>query len=292
MRIVCLALAIASSLASCNDSQTPTAPSSLVSTTSPNPQPAPAPPGRVRGYVYDSAWRTLSGALVEVVEGPASGLSTLTNSDGSFAISGEFNTESRLRASRDGYLAATGTPVPLCATCVPGHYLHFTLAVLGATVDMAGRYWLTFVADSACSALPDNLRRRRYDVTMTASADPRFPAGTVFELAPEAAAFLDNSARIPLHAAGDYVSFSLGDFHGQPGLVEQLADNTYLAFAGLAPLTVGSPPASTISAAFDGQIDYCAGTAAMGRFYDCPATRPSAHVVCESKNHRMILERK
>jgi hypothetical protein len=77
----------------------------------------------ISGVVYDTAHRLLHGAKVEVIEGavegywchsavrpvPACIVTTVTDGSGRFLFSGQFESATRLRASMDGYLAATLT---------------------------------------------------------------------------------------------------------------------------------------------------------------------------------------
>jgi predicted small lipoprotein YifL len=85
------------------------------------------PPARndvsISGVVYDAAHRLLSGARVEVIEGavegywchsgdrpvPACIVPTVTDGSGRFLFSGQFESVTRLRASMEGYGAATLT---------------------------------------------------------------------------------------------------------------------------------------------------------------------------------------
>ncbi len=84
----------------------------------------------------------------------------------------------------------------------------------------------------------------------------------------------------------------LGDFHGQPGLVEQVAETTYLAFSRSAPVSVGPTSLASISTPFDGLIDYCVLPAEMGSRYSCVPALADAHAQCQSTRHRLVLERR
>jgi len=77
----------------------------------------------ISGVVYDTAHRLLSGASVEVIEGVVEGywchspirptpvciVTTVTDGAGRFSFSGGFESVTRLRASLEGYVAATLT---------------------------------------------------------------------------------------------------------------------------------------------------------------------------------------
>ena len=87
---------------------------------------------------------------------------------------------------------------------------------------------LTISADSACAALPDDVRTRTYAATVT--------AGSIFWIG----------------VFGDYLAISTA---GEgPSIVEQIGPNRYVAFWGEAGVSVG-PGTSTISAPFKGVID-------------------------------------
>lgn len=242
--------------------------------------------------MYDSAFRVLAGAVVEVVDGPDAGRSTNADAEGRFSFSGTFDDDTRFRASKEGHISQTQTRSPQCQTCNPNYYVYFTLATLAPPVNLAGNYTLTFIADSACAQLPAEVRTRSYQATVTLMPTTRHPAGTFFELTVGGAPFLANFKTVPLHVAGDYFAVELGDFHGQPGLVEQLAETTYLAFSGSAPVSVGSSTLSSISVPFEGLIDYCVLPAAMGSRYSCVPASAGARTDCQSTRHRLVLERR
>lgn len=77
----------------------------------------------ISGVVYDAAHRLLHGATVEVIEGVVEGywchspvrptpvcmVTTVTDGAGRFSFSGGFESVTRLRASMEGYVAATVT---------------------------------------------------------------------------------------------------------------------------------------------------------------------------------------
>ena len=109
--------------------------------------------------MFDSAFRPVAGASVEVLDGPQAGTSATADAMGSFSLTGTFDDTTRFRAAREGYAAATGTLAPkTCASC-NSRPIYFYLAVLAPAVDIAGDYALTFIADAARTALPNALRR-------------------------------------------------------------------------------------------------------------------------------------
>jgi len=283
-RRIVLLLVLTRAIAGCGESASPVAPSVLV----------PVPPtgtvidaSRVGGVAYDSAFRVLGGAVVEVVDGPQAGLSIIADAKGRFSLSGTFDDDTRFRAAKEGYVAETQRRSSQCVTCNPNYFVYFNLATLAPPVNLAGNYTLTFVADSSCKQLPPEVRTRSYEATVTPIPKSRYPDNTYFELTVGGAPFFTNYKTVPLHVAGDYFAVELGDFHGQPGLVEQVAETTYLAFSGSAPVSVGSSTLSSISVPFEGLIDYCVLPAAMGSRYSCVPVSVDARAQCQSTRHRL-----
>jgi hypothetical protein len=166
----------------------------------------------------------------------------------------------------------------------------FHLAALTPPVNMAGDYTLTFVADSACTDLPNELRTRTYGATIMPAAGQNAPVNTSFNVALGGASFLADYTSFPIGVAGDFVRFLFG--HDGPGIVEQVAPNAYLEFDGLAEATVGPSPVSTISTSFDGSINYCALRSPLGSYPDCIPSQAVAHAECHSKNHWLTLTRR
>jgi hypothetical protein len=90
--------------------------------------------------------------------------------------------------------------------------------------------------------------------------------------------------------AGDLVAFEL---RGEgPWLVEQVGPNTYLGFDGRAEASVATATVSTITASFEGFINYCGAKAETAPYYDGSPARAVTSAVCESKNHHLILTRR
>src|SRR5437870_10299289 len=84
----------------------PLAPSTTPTSTAPG---APTASLNVilRGWVYDTAFRVVAGARVEIVDGSQAGQSTTTNDGGAFEFSGVFVGSLTLRATKERYAAAT-----------------------------------------------------------------------------------------------------------------------------------------------------------------------------------------
>ena len=259
-RALCVVLLVIAASA-CGGNNT-TSPSS---TTSPQPVAQPTPPsnagGFVKGSVSDTAFRPLDGARVEVVDGPQAGRSTTADANGNFSLSGTFDDATRFRATKDGHLAAT--QVSRTFPNISGRLLIFSLEVPAPPVNMAGDYTLTFIADSACVGLPDDVRTRTYAATITPWSS------TSFNVALSGASFLPSRDSFPIGVAGDYLTFWFAD----PAIVEQFAANTQIELYGSAGVSVGTSGVSTIAVSWDGEFEY-------------------SQTECESKNHQLILTRR
>jgi hypothetical protein len=231
---------------------------------------------QVRGSVYDTAYRALAGARVEVVDGPQAGLSTTADSRGEFSLAGTFDDTTRFRATKDGYVSATRTRSPYS-------WVTFELGVVAPPIDIAGDYTMTFVADGSCVALPDEFRTRAYTTTIPAAANAS-PANASFGITVRGA--LKGWDIQGMGVSGDYVAVWLET------LVEQIAPNTFLSFGGLAAASIGTSGGSAITLRFDGMIDYCTTKTASGRYEDCYTGAAAGHLQCQSTNHQLIFTRR
>jgi hypothetical protein len=250
--IVLLALGLG--LIGCEGSLPPLAPSPV------QPPALHVTGDQLTGNVYDTARRPLADARIEVLDGPEAGLLTTSDSLGRFSLPGTFDDTTRFRASKDGYVAAIATR-NFCAQCnIHRWWINLVLDLVAAPVNIAGEYTLTIVASGACSALPADFRTRTY----TASVVP---------------------------APGrPNTSFDVKVSGAQPGLVEQVAPNTYLAFGGWFGASVTD--VSTIVAPLDAFIDYCVTPSEMGPVYSCGPGQFVEHAECTSTTHQLLLRRR
>ena len=243
----------------------------------------------VAGYVGDTAFRSVAGARVEVLDGPQAGTTITTGDNGQFSYTLTSAAAVTLRASKDGYIALTKTT----QTSTPGGrpWVYFQLEAVAAPVNMAGDYTLTFIADEACTGVPIELRTRSFAAAIAPQANTLTRPGTSFALTPAGAQFFGGLDHFTIGVAGDYAAFMV--YNGEDfGLVEQVGPRTYLGFYGEARTSIGPSPAATVSAAFDGVIDYCALTSDTGWTYNCGSSPAVAHASCQSKNHRLTLTRR
>ena len=265
---------------------------------SPSPESPPgspsSPPGsptgsiQVAGSVSDAAWRPLAGARVEVVDGPQAGLSTTADGNGEFRLSGNFDATTHFRATKEGHVASTWPLPAACGPCNPDWWIHFSLEALAPHPNLAGDYTLTVIANSACTSVPEALRTRTFDATLTLHSGPEFPSNSRFEVSLGSPPFLDQYKSFQIGVAGDYVGGFVGDLHGTPGLAAQVATN-YIALGGSVAGTVETSGA-TISASMDGFIDYCERPSEMGPGSGCSGGSGDTH--CTSTGHQLILRRR
>ena len=247
----------------------------------------------IKGIVYDTALRPLDDARVEVLDGLQAGTSTTSNAEGGFWLAGTFDDTIRFRATRAGHVAETATPRP-CGGCSSAWRLIFNLDALVPPVSLAGDYTLTFVAHEACEGLPEQVRTRTYAATIINRSSPDRSA-TAFDVGVSGASFRNDLAwgggpSLQIFVAGDYLSLGFADFHGSPGLVEQVAANTYLALSGMGGASVGAT-ASDFAIPFTGVMDYCATTSEMKGSYACTPGPGVVQASCNS-NHRAIFTRR
>ena len=242
--------------------------------------PTPAGGVAMKGTVFDTAFRPLGGAVIEVLDGPQAGLSRTAGPGGEFSMTGVFDETTRFRATKPGHVTATRTLQPFCERCTPGWWINFALEVTGPSVNMGGDYTLTFVANSTCTMLPDETRSRTFTGTI--------PAGLTGEptevIRAGGATFFEDWNAIGIGVAGDYVSLWF------EVLVEQIAPNTFLGFTGEAAATVGTADRSTFVIPFKGSIDYCVTTAEKGRYEDCYQARGAVRG-CNS-THQLTLTKR
>jgi hypothetical protein len=279
--IVPLILAIVPACGRDHSSPYPTAPSL--------PVPQLVQQQGLSGYVSDTAFRTVGGAKVEVVDGPQAGMTFMSDAQGLFSATGTFSTGVMLRASKEGYV----TQSQATRTSAPGGrpWVSFQLEVVAPPVNLAGDYTLTVVADSACTEIPNDLRTRSYSATVAAQANGFTRPGTFYTLTARGGPFVQGYNSFTIGVAGDYAAFMV--YQGEDfGIVEEIVPGAFFGFYGESRLSVGTQPPSTLSIALDGAIDYCALKPGSVWNSACNSSLPIAHAICRSKNHQLILTRR
>jgi len=231
----------------------PTAPTTVAPSTVAPPSGAMT----VSGIVYDTANRPVAGATVEVLDGAQAGMTTTSNASGQYWMTGVFEDGTRFRARREGYLEGVSRLGPYCATCNPHHWVYFALGLPIAPADIAGHYTMTVETRRGCNALPPEMGSRSYAVTIVAEARQPTGADTSFRVDVSGSSLLHGYAweRIWIGVAGDYLELGMGDLHGQPGLVEQLGEDSYFSVGAWGTAAIGS--AATFTVPIDGEIVHC-----------------------------------
>ena len=284
--------------AACNSPST-----STVLPTAPTPPvvaaPAPQTGIAVSGKVYDTGNRPLAGATVEVVNGASAGLKVTTWLDGSYAMRGEFDAATQFRATKAGYETGLRPMAAFCQPCNPNFWVYFYLGLPVAPANIANDYTVTVTADPSCTALPGHARQRTYTTKIVPNVTQPTPANTLFAATVDGANLVSGLTWQGLWfaVAGDYMEVTMGDLHGQPGILEQTDANAYFSVGGLGTTTLGSSGVSQITAAFEGEIIHCElrpgvpPLDAGGRF-DCAPARAVSRVACQARNHQIVLTRR
>jgi hypothetical protein len=253
-------------------------------TPTPTPTPTPAPQGFVlRGMVWDTAYRPLDQARIEAMDGPQAGAVTTSNAQGQFSFSQSFTQGLTLRASKDGYVTAQQSVMPLGYSSP--FYASFTLASPMPSLDLTGSYVVTVTADAACTTLPPNTVSRSYTATINrrSSRDTAYIGrlgGAAFATGPYVPydSFVAN-------VFGSFVNFGFWNLENDEmnGVVEQLGPEAYLGIRGEAGATFEG---DSIDVPFSGLIAYCPGARVSPSVFVCAPATP-----CDSKNHRLTVRR-
>jgi hypothetical protein len=259
----------------------------------PSPAPGPTPDGPfIAGIVYDTAYRYLAGARIEVIDGPQAGMSTESDSQGRFWLTGAFDDTTRFVATKEGHLPATSVLGPFCAACHPNRWLYFTLEEPTPPPDLSGHWEVTFTTDAACTDMPSELRTRSYDATIALSPPASNPdARWLFVVKMDNVPFLSDYKEFHIAAAGSYLGFPEND---GPVLVEQLDPTTYLSFNALGYMNGGVTGASAgaiITTGFD-SAEYCVLTTPFeGTWFPCRPASLIADSLCTGNNRLTLIRR-
>jgi hypothetical protein len=231
--------------------------------------PPPAAPGSgITGTVYDTAFRRLADATVEVVDGEYAGMSVRTSASGEFTLPGPFEPTTQFRASSAGYLPSTMRH--------PHGYIDYYLERSMAPVNIRGDYDMTFLSDPACPGMPDYLRERTYQATVTPGSFDRIAAGLIFDLRLGGVEPLDNPS---IGVAGDAVGFRLFN-DGYPFIVERVSSSLYVTITGWAEVDPWRTDIRGASVPFDGWI----------AAHEGPPLSPGRTLgQCKSTAHRLAI---
>ena len=237
--------------------------------------------GTIAAFVYDTASRRLQGAVVEVVDGPATGLLATSDERGYLSMSGTFVVGPvTLRVSKQGYQTTVVKPTVPSDPAL-SYPLTLTLRSLATPINLAGKYTLTFKADQGCSSdLPDEFRTRTYSATIA----PRNALADTFGVTLAASSLINTE--LGLAVSGDYVYLLIDPEFGG-GLTERLAADRYFQLYGSASGT--GRPSGTWSIVFNGVFDYCEVNAgAQSSPWVCTVSNRT-HQSCPSRQHELVF---
>jgi hypothetical protein len=161
--------------------------------------------------------------------------------------------------------------------------LVFRLESTAPSVDPTGEYTLTVIADSSCTAFPDDAGRRTYKLTI--GRHPRSPLPLLYQGTLSGATFYQsNEFRFDIGVSDSVARLLIGEY-GQ-GFTEKLESGYAEIWAGVDASMNG--PSS--SGSFVGAFTYCGGSVLgpAGIYWSC-SVRP---VYCEALNHRFTLTRR
>lgn len=250
-------------------SSSPTAPTATVTA------PPPGDAILIRGTVYDTAFRIIPDARVEVLDGPQAGLTAVSDEQGYFGFRGSFDDNTRFQASKSGYTLAVQKMQPFCERCVPQRWVNFELDVPGDVAVVSGTYDVVLGVDPTCPGFPRELRERSFTTTLPATR------GSFHVLLSGG----NTSGYFAGGVSGDYIAFWMESF------VEQLAPNSFLIYSFVPTATIESSP-RVIDARGGGSVMYCQLLAATGSFTDCWHQAGSIQNVCQRENHRLTFTRR
>jgi hypothetical protein len=292
----CAILLLIPLAAACDDArpQVPTAPTAAPApVAAPTPAPPATPPATgitvMRGGVFDTAFRPIPGAFVEVLDGPDVNATVAVQPNGLVMISGRFERTTRFRASAEGHESLILTCAEPCNVFNQSLWINFSLRPLSPpAIDLAGQYTLTATASESCSMLPEESRSRSYGVTLTARMRPGTTDVLGYWLSFESEAVVDWLRQGYVGVAGNDVrSFWTGGEGELPGLIESLGDNRYVTFLGTVDASLNPGLRSSQTLMFDGSIEYLEVESPLTRFG--PGGRVLSRQSCTSSDHRVVL---
>jgi hypothetical protein len=195
----------------------------------------------------------LAGATVEIVVESQTVASTTSDADGHVVLSGSFAAPVTCRASKAGYV--TESEFAHAQPPSSNGSVAFTLPLAPTVKIVTGDYTLTFVADSACTDLPDDVRTRTYAATITSvpSSANQSPDGTLYMVqVPGTRSWASSIGGFPISVAGNYVA-SADDTGSQ--IMGDISPGRSLELNAWGGSAVETPTVSTLS--FVADVKYC-----------------------------------
>lgn len=220
---------------------------SPASAPSPVPPPTPAPfEFSLSGTVYNTAWRPLAGALIQVVAGSGSGASAVSDLAGHYELPGPFTGSIILLAEKPGYAPVTIEH----RASVSGQSQRDFVLLTPETADLAGEWSVRFEASDSCQEIPDAIRTRVY---MASIERARYPPHE-FSVRLRGGMLIPHwSNEILIAAAGGDARISIPAWDWGVGIAEDLGESKDLFIWGEG---AGSVSAVTFVAVLEGGFEY------------------------------------
>ncbi len=255
-------------LVACDKDQGPVPPT----TPSPPVVTPPAPSGPAfplaLGYALDTAFQRLAGVRVEVLDGPAAGVSATSGGDGSFRLAVPDGSGFLVRATKADYVtvleSARSYSTPSGKFYTPALFLTPT----ENAVFEPGTYSVTL--DFPCSAIPADLSTQTFPATVTRLTGTTTPPGRGFNVQIDDDRF--RLKRFVFGVAGQSVGVQDGE------LVWEVRPYRYFhAFFGQ-DWGGEAVPAGVSSFSIPAKADFCELNSPMGSELYCD-TSPAAQVI-------------
>jgi hypothetical protein len=237
------------------------------------------PDGTVRlaGEVSTSnPTQPVAGATVEIVNGPSTGLTTVTDWEGRYKLYGVAGAGS-LRVSKHGYESQIREVSGSAHQTV-----NVTLPLVAAVPDVSGTYSLTITADAGCeNPMPEPFTTRRYTAAITQT-------GRGLTVTLSGVPFFIREGRgngFPGQADPQHLMFLLDDndhfgVGANPDVVEQLGGARVLFLFG--QITTDIAP-TRLSGTLDGSLEFADRALPSNGFFWGPS--------CFSKRHQVVFSR-
>jgi hypothetical protein len=244
----------------------------------------------ISGIVRDLLGRPIGDARIEVGEGPSLGVATISDVLGQFSIDAIASGDRvALTASKAGYDTAT----------VRSRAGETVIFLRDTTVaNLEGRATIMFTADASCTQLPPVLRTRSYTavVAPSASTGAVMASQSAFVAELNGADFQQGFGKIWLIAARDAVRFNVFSWDAynwwleDDPVIERVTTSSHVSVSGTATAAVSSGQ-STITAALDGTVSFCAESKPGGQ-PQWPLACAVPTIECTSAQHQLTMTRR
>jgi hypothetical protein len=193
-------------------------------------------------HILDSLFRSVSGAAVQLLDGPQAGLSAVTDTSGDAGFSGSFAEPVTLSINKDGFNNVVAA-APLQGSGLGMGVIYVHLKAPDLVQLTPGRYAITIASDGNCSNIPAYIQTRTYSASVVAFTGPQAGDGYIIALDSPRTTF-------NLYVSGRDVRVDVGDdlpFADLPN---------GLTIWGSATGTVTTSPGSVLSLPFSYYFSY------------------------------------